>query len=427
MSELAIVVVLTFVFGFGLLSRRLDQLGLSPPLVFVGLGLLIGEHGLGFVSAELGEQLVHPLGELTLLLILFGDAARIDLRALRREAGLPLRLLGIGMPLIVVLGAAVAALCFGGLSMWEAALLAAVLTPTDAALGQAVVSSEEVPPAVRQALNVESGLNDGIALPLVMVCAALASAGEQGGAQHWLWFWLAQVGLGPVAGVAVALVGGKLASWVCARGWMGETYERIAGLGLAILSYFVAELIGGNGFIAAFVGGLVLGNRASDFAHAVHSFLETEGQILMIGVFTLVGATWAFDIVAGAGVLAWVYALASLTLIRMVPVAIACWGTGLRAPTIGFLGWFGPRGLASVLFALLVVEREGVAARELVFEVAMLTVLLSVVAHGLSARPAARRYGAWAKRLAEDDREMISVTEHPTRLDHDRPASFGGD
>ena len=419
--ETTAIAVLLFVFAFGLVSRKLDALGLSPPLVFVGFGLLFSEHAFGL--GPMAHTLVDPLAELTLMLVLFGDASRIDLRALKREAGLPIRMLALGMPLTILAGTGLALLCFPSLSLWEAGLLAAILAPTDAALGQAVVSSRVVPPAIRQALNVESGLNDGIALPVVMVFAALAhetggGSGTEGGS--WLLFWLAQVGLGPVAGIVVALVGGRAASFVCARGWMGETFERIAGLCLAILSYLVAQAIGGNGFIAAFVAGMVLGNSASDFAKSVHGFLETEGQLLLIAVFALVGALWAFDTVAEANAIAWVYALGSLTLVRIVPVALSMVGRELRWPTALFLGWFGPRGLASVLFALLVVEREGIPHAELIFDVAMLTVLVSVVVHGLSAQPGARTYGHWAESLAGHEAEMQDVLEHPTRIDPSR-------
>lgn len=435
------IVLIAFVLAFALLSRKLDGFGVSAPMVFVAFGALVGPHALGLPMAEgatdeatsaLAHGVVDVLAELTLMLVLFGDASRIDLQALRRESGLPGRMLAIGMPLTIALGAVAAKLLFPSLSVWEAALLAAVLAPTDAALGQAVVSSEQVPPAIRQSLNVESGLNDGVALPVVMVFAALASGGEGEAAQatgegtKWVVFWLMQVGLGPVAGILVALVGGYLAERACASGAMGETFERIAGLSLAPLAYFAAEAIGGNGFIAAFVAGLVLGNTARGFAGSVHAFLETEGQLLMIAVFALVGALWAVDVVAGASAMAWVYAGLSLTAIRMVPVALSMVGKGVRWPTVAFLGWFGPRGLATVLFGLIIIEREAIAHREQLFAVAMLTVLLSVFAHGLSARPGARRYGQWAKAagLRADASEMAEVMEHPTRHDPERPSKL---
>jgi NhaP-type Na+/H+ or K+/H+ antiporter len=423
LGDYGYLIVLVFVFVFGLGSRRLDAIGLSPPLVFLVFGIVCGPYVLDIV--ELPRELVDPLAELTLMLVLFADASRIDLQALRREAGLPVRLLGISLPLTMLLGGAVAKLCFPALSFAEAALIGTMLAATDAALGQAVVSSKEVPTAIRQALNVESGLNDGIALPIVMMFAAVSvdvSTGAQTDGVHWLVFWIKQIGLGPIAGLGVAWLGGTAAEWACKRGWMGDAFERIAGLCLGLLAFVVAELIGGNGFIAAFVAGLVLGNTSRTFAVAVHSFVETEGQLLMLSVFMIVGAVWAYPTVVEATPIMWVYALASLTVIRMLPVALSLLGSHAKRGTVMFVGWFGPRGLASVLFALVVFDREGIAGRAQVFSVVMLTVVCSVVLHGLSARLGARRYGRYlaAIDVADMKAELATVTEHPTRLDHAR-------
>jgi NhaP-type Na+/H+ or K+/H+ antiporter len=422
-GEYGYIIVLAFVFVFGLGSRRLDALGLSPPLVFLVFGVICGPYVLDIV--ELPRELVNVLAELTLMLVLFADASRIDLEALRKEAGLPVRLLGIGLPLTMVLGGGVAMLCFPKLGFPEAALIGTTLAATDAALGQAVVSSKHVPTAIRQALNVESGLNDGIALPIVMMFAAVAvdtSTGAHTDGLHWLLFWIKQIGLGPIAGLGVAWLGGIAAQWAVARGWMGDAFERIAGLCLGLLAYVVADLIGGNGFIAAFVAGLVLGNTSRGFALAVHTFVETEGQLLMLSVFMIVGAVWAYPTVVEATPIMWVYALASLTVIRMVPVALSLIGSEAKRGTVLFLGWFGPRGLASVLFALVVFEREAIRGREQVFSVVMLTVVCSIVAHGVTARAGTRRYARYLAAIdeAEKPAELAPVTEHLTRLEHGR-------
>lgn len=423
MGDYGYIIVLVFVFVFGLSSRRLDALGLSPPLVFLVFGVICGPYVLDIV--DLPRELVHLLGELTLMLVLFADASRIDLKALRKEAGMPVRLLSVGLPLTMLLGGGVAKLCFPSLSIPEAALIGTMLAATDAALGQAVVSSKQLPIAIRQALNVESGLNDGIALPIVMMFAAVAvdtSTGAHTDGMHWLLFWIKQIGLGPVAGGGVAWLGGIAAERAVARGWMGDAFERIAGLCLGLLAYVVADLIGGNGFIAAFVAGLVLGNTSRGFAVAVHAFVETEGQLLMLSVFMIVGAAWAYPTVVEATPIMWVYALASLTVIRMIPVALSLIGSKAKWGTVLFLGWFGPRGLASVLFALVVFEHQGIAGREQVFSVVMLTVVCSIVAHGVSARAGTRRYARYLAAIDQADMkaELVAVTEHPARLDHGR-------
>jgi len=418
MNTAAFILVACFVFGFGLVSRRLAVSPLTPPLVFVGLGIAFGPWGLDWLHFDVEHGAMHVLAELTLILVLFGDAARIDLSALRRELGLPVRLLAIGMPLTILLGTLVGKWLFPQLSWLEAAVLGAVLAPTDAALGQAVVSNPAVPTRVRQALNVESGLNDGIVLPVVLVLAALASMSTETtrSATDWARFAATQVTLGPLVGIAVAWLGNRFLKWSTAKGWMEPPFERLAGLALALLAFAFAELVGGNGFIAAFVSGLMLGQWTRGRCEWLYDFLEAEGQLLMLLVFLAFGVSFAAPALETASWRSLAYAVLSLTAVRMIPVAISMLGTGLRFPTILFLGWFGPRGLASILFGILVLDETDLPHEALIFELVMLTVLFSVVAHGVSAAPLARRYAAMAadpEHCAEEHREVM---DHPLRM-----------
>ncbi len=418
MNSAAFIFVACFVFGFGLVSRRLAVSPLTPPLVFVGLGIAFGPWGLDWLHFDVEHGAMHVLAELTLILVLFGDAARIDLSALRRELGLPVRLLAIGMPLTILLGTLVGKWLFPQLSWLEAAVLGAVLAPTDAALGQAVVSNPAVPTRVRQALNVESGLNDGIVLPAVLILAALASMSAETtrSATDWARFAATQVTLGPLVGIAVAWLGNRLLKWSTAKGWIEPPFERLAGLALALLAFAFAELVGGNGFIAAFVSGLMLGQWTRGRCEWLYDFLEAEGQLLMLLVFLAFGASFAAPALETASWRSLAYAVLSLTAVRMIPVAISMVGTGLRFPTILFLGWFGPRGLASILFGILVLDETDLPNEALIFELVMLTVLFSVVAHGVSAAPLARRYAAMAadpEHCAEEHREVM---DHPLRM-----------
>jgi NhaP-type Na+/H+ or K+/H+ antiporter len=337
---------------------------------------------------------------------------------LRDELGLPARLLGIGMPLTIIAGAVVAKLVLPELTWFEAAALGAILAPTDAALGQAVVSAPSVPLRIRQALNVESGLNDGIALPVVLIFAALASmgGGENRNAAEWAQFATMQVMLGPLAGFVIAWVGGRLITWSDSRNWMDGRFARLAGIALALLSFGGAELIGGNGFIAAFVAGMTLGNSQRGKCEYLYSFLEAEGQLLALLVFLLLGLRLARPAIAESNASILLYALLSLTLIRMVPVAISLIGSGLRGPSALFLGWFGPRGLASLLFAILILEEAALPHEGLVFNVVILTVLGSVFAHGMSAAPAARKYGELASDAGKCPAENAAVAAHPLRM-----------
>lgn len=397
--------------AFGLVSARVLRSDLSPTMIFAGGGLAFST--LGWL--EVDPELLHHLGEWTLILLLFGDASRIKLSSLRKEISLPIRLLAIGMPLTILLGAGVAMLIFPELSIWEAALLSAILAPTDAALGQAVVSSPVVPQRIRQALNVESGLNDGIALPFIMIFAALAGETGGGDAGKWLGFAALQVGGGVGVGALVGWLGGRVIAKCDAAGMMSPSFERVSAIAVVALAVLSAHAVGGNVFISAFCAGLLLGNSAPEYAECVHEFLEAEGQLLMLVVFMLIGAIVVGPAMSTATLPVVAYALLSLTLLRMLPVWLSMRKSGATTATAVFVGWFGPRGLASVLFALLIVEDSGIEHADFIFQVATCTVVLSIIFHGISANRGAKAYGA--RMAAESDAmEAMPVEEHRARV-----------
>ena len=347
--------------------------------------------------------------------MLFTDASRIRFRELAREFRLPLRLLAIGMPASLVLGAGVAKLAFGDFSLATAFVLAAILVPTDAALGQSVVSSQSVPARIRQALNVESGLNDGLALPFVLVFAALANMAVDS-ATHWLGFAALQITLGPLAGAAVGYLGGRLVTAGVERGLMDHSFEQLSSLALAFLAYLTAELIGGNGFIATFVCGLTLGNTADRVGPVLEDFAETEGQLFSLLTFLCFGAHLAWPLLGEITPMMWLFAVLSLTVMRMVPVAISLLGGGLMPISYVFLGWFGPRGLASILFAFLVLE-EKVPGHDAILRIVIATVLLSVFAHGATAWPGSKIYGRFCETKRRDaSEEWLEAPELPARI-----------
>jgi NhaP-type Na+/H+ or K+/H+ antiporter len=412
--DLAVLAAIVFIFG--LVSRRLDGTVLTAPLVFVAAGFALGPAGLGLVEFTLDDHTVLLLGEITLAIVLFTDAARINLSALRQNEGLPLRLLGIGMPLTIALGTVVAALVLTDLSFWEAAIVGAVLAPTDAALGQAVVSNPRVPVRVRQALNVEAGLNDGLSVPFLALFLILAEAeAEHLSADLWIRFALEQIGFGALVGVGVGLAGGWLVSRASGRGWMTDSSQRIALLALAVIAWALADQIGGNGFIAAFVGGLMVGPTVERVGEQLIRFTEAEGQLLNLSVFFIFGV-----LVLGAiQPLSWevaLYALLSLSVIRMLPVAVSLIGTHLRSVSVLFMGWFGPRGLASIVLGLIVVaEAPMLAGREEIELVVALTVLLSVLLHGVTAAPLSAAYARRVDGMAADVPEKGEAVEVPIR------------
>ena len=363
-------------------------------MLFVAFGLVAWKTELIVLNPD--HILVHSLAEVTLVVVLFADAARIDIRRLRSEHSIPIRLLFAGIPLTVLLGTGAALVILPALSIWEAALIASILAATDAALGQAVVTSEAVPLRIRNALNVESGLNDGLALPLVLVFASLASIGGEGAA-HWIRFGLLQVTLGPLVGVAIGAVGALGVKAALSRGWTNAPLEGIATVATAALAVAVAESVGGNGFIAAFVAGLSFGNLLPRRCDFVHEFAESEGQLLTLATFGLVGACVIPHSLAGSELAWWLYAALALTGIRMLAAILALIGAKLRISTQLFLGWFGPRGLASVLFAMIALEGMPLENAETIRGVVAATVVLSVFAHGASAFPLATLFGRKAR------------------------------
>jgi NhaP-type Na+/H+ or K+/H+ antiporter len=410
------MVLAAVVFVFGLVSRRLEGTILTAPLVFVAAGIILGPAGLGVAEFGLDEHTVLLLGEIALAIVLFTDAARTNLSSLRQNEALPLRLLGIGMPLTIALGTVVATLVLTDLTIWEAAIVGTVLAPTDAALGQPVVSNPRLPMRMRQALNVEAGLNDGLSVPFLALFLTLAEAEEEHlSASVWIRFVLEQVGFGVLVGVGVGLVGGWLVSRASQRGWMNESFQRLALLALAIIAWALADSIGGNGFIAAFVGGLVVGPVVKRVGEHLIRFTEAEGQLLSLSVFFIFGALAAGLVQS----LSWVivlYALLSLTVIRMLPVAISLLGTHLSGVSVLFAGWLGPRGLASIVLGLIVVEEAPLlAGRDEIELVVTLSVLLSVLLHGVTAAPLSAVYARRVERMAPDVPEKRDVVEMPSR------------
>jgi NhaP-type Na+/H+ or K+/H+ antiporter len=418
---------------YSLVARRLEGTPITAPMVFVTAGIVAaatGEidlpvdvttvetaSGADSVTVEIASGAFLFALEVTLALLLFSDAARLNLRKLRGSAALPGRLLLIGLPLTVALAGAVAFGLFDELVFWEALVLATVIAPTDAALGQSVVSNRRLPVRIRQALNVESGLNDGLAVPLFTIFLALAVAEEEVTAKSAGLVILEKLGYGVLVGVAVGLVGGWLVTVASRRGWMTGVSQQLGVAAMAVLAWWSAEEIGGSGFIAAFVGGVALGGAARWVGPKVVEFTEDSGALLNHFVFFGFGLV-AIELLGAATWQMVLFAVLALTVIRMLPVALALLGTGLRPLTVGFVGWFGPRGLASIILALLVIEDEPELPGGATITIAMaVVVVMSVYAHGLTAAPGVAWYARRTEGMHEDAPERHEVPELPTRLE----------
>ncbi|MGI5402135.1 cation:proton antiporter [Streptomyces sp. CA-135486] len=406
--------------GYALFSRRLASTPVSAPMVFTGFGVLIGPIGLDVLDLGHDAGPVLTLIEAALALLLFTDAATVHRRDLRTGGFLPLRLLAIGLPLSIGAGWLLGWSLIPGLTLWEFALLGAVLAPTDAALGKTACSSPRVPPLVRHGLNVESGLNDGLVLPFfLMFLAALPGtvASEEGAGGV---FWRAVV-VSTVVGLAFGWVGGWLLTLSRDRGWVTGEWQQVLVLAVAFCAYSVATAVDGSGFIATWMGGFAFGVALRKGEPAGGESAK-EGPADLAGYVAGLLGTLSF-LVFGAVLLGpalehlnWriiTYAVLSLTVVRMLPVALALAGTGVRLPTVAYVGWFGPRGLASVVFGLLLVE-EHVPGIELLGQVVAVTIGLSILLHGMSAPYLADRYGNWydaAKAATPDLREAQDTPE----------------
>jgi NhaP-type Na+/H+ or K+/H+ antiporter len=390
-------------------SRRLSGTPVTPQMVFLALGVLVGPEALDGVQLSPTGGPVRTLAESTLALVLFADASRINLRALRTEYSVPVRLLGIGLPLTIVLGAVVAAVLFGELTPPEAAILAILLAPTDAALGQAVVSDERLPMRVRQGLNVESGLNDGICVPLLFIAIGAADVESSLASGHGaLTVAAEEIGYGVLAGVAAGLLTAGTVIVAERRKLMAPQWQQLAPVAGAALAYGLATALGGSGFIAAFLAGIGFGWLMRGDTAAINRFNEELGDILNGVTFIVFGALLLGPTLAHLTWQIGLYALCSLTVVRMLPVAIAMIGTHARAPTVAFMGWFGPRGLASIVFALIVVQESHLPHTTTIVLTAYATVGLSTFAHGISASPLVDRYARW---LAMHPRPRLSDAE----------------
>ena len=412
LTALAVVVV-----AYTLVASKLDRWWITGPMVMVAAGAIVGPAGLDLLPLSLTNAAVLTVTQLALALLLFSDASTVRLRDVEGDASVPSRLLFVGLPLTILAGALVGYAMFPGVGWGAAALIAAILAPTDTALGMAVVTNPAVPVRIRLALNVESGLNDGVATPFVTLFIAVVAAEEVGGGTSWGLEALKQIGLAFVVAGIVGYVGGTLLALANDRGWTSEVSEQITIFALAMLAYEGAVAVGGNGFVAAFVGGVLFGAATKRRFGRPVQFTETLGLAATFLVWSIFGALFLGELfthqISARPI---IYAVLSLTLIRMLPVAIALIGTHLRPSTVAFIGWFGPRGLASVVFTLMALEEiERVDGGGLLLQTATWAILLSVVMHGISASPLAQWYGASIRRWGEGT-EMQAASEPRLRI-----------
>ncbi|HEX2973715.1 MAG TPA: cation:proton antiporter [Tepidisphaeraceae bacterium] len=389
MIPLGIFIAITFLYS--LVSQRLERTVFTAPIVFALAGMLMS-FARGHVIQGVNPQVFLRLAETGLVLLLFSDASHADLNVLRSITQLPVRLLSVGLPLTIALGALAARGVFPDLSLWEACIVGAILAPTDAGLGQVIVSSPRVPTNIREALNVEAGLNDGLCVPFLLFFMALADVRIEGGEASLMQFIVEQLGVGTLIGLAVGLAGGRMLRSASQSEWMAVRFQQIAVVALPLMCMVLSELLGASMFIASFVAGLAVQKNFKEAGKHSVEFAEEWGQLLNLSVFFLFGMLVVRDW-PQLGPSAWLYAMISLTVVRMLPVAVALVGTHLGTATTIFMGWFGPRGLASIVLGMVYLEQELHLPQEpTIRSIVIVTVFLSIFLHGLTALPGVSLY-----------------------------------
>lgn len=411
--EIGLSIFFISVVLYTLFAARIDRVSITMPMIFVALGVLLGPYSFGLFQNTVEWLNIERFVEITLVLLLFADASTLSFQQVREDSLLPARLLLIGTPLTIVLGGLVALALFPGEKLGFALLLGTILAPTDAALGWPIFSNEKVPLRIRRALIVESGLNDGIATPFVTLFTALAVAESLPTQEPFLVPALLQIAIAIGIAMFVGLGGGWLFARAVKLGWTSHLAEQIGGVALALAAYSTSVTFGGNGFIAAFVSGLLFGYSTRGHVHAGSEYPETTGTLFSLLTWTVFGAYAVGPVLQAFNPLMLIFAIFALTLVRMIPVAISALGSKFRGDTLLVMGWFGPRGLASVVFTLIAMESFHEAGRqvELLVGMAVWTILLSVFLHGLTAVPLANWYAKRLQNAVADTPELKDVSD----------------
>jgi len=387
-------ILAAFLLIYSAVAGRIERSWISGPIVFTGVGFTLGPHGFGVLHINIGGEGLRVLAELTRHGAVHTDAANADFGVVRRNLGLPERLLLIGLPLTIILGFLLAAIVLPSLDRLEIALLAAMLAPTDAALGKPVVTNPAVPPVMRESLNLESGLNDGICVPIVVLLLGLAVGTQiEGGTMgHVARVVVEAIGLGALIGVALTWSTIRVLRFAERRGWISEHWVEIPIIALAAACFAAAQEVGGSGFIACFIGGLLLSGLGEHHKKELLRGAEHTGEALALLTWVVFGGIVVARLIDRVTWPALFYAVLSLTVIRMLPVFLCLIGTRTRTADKLFIGWFGPRGLATIVFAVLVLD-EHLPGNDTIMLAAGWTVLLSVIAHGVTANPLVKAIG----------------------------------
>ncbi len=378
---------------YSLVAGKVEKKPISSSMVFLFVGLLMGPLMLQLFKFQFEIEDYKVLAEFALALVLFTDASRANLKILRNNITIPYHLLLVGLPITIVLGVLMGKLIFPEMSWIELGILSTVLAPTDAALGEPVVNNKIVPSKIREGINVESGLNDGICVPILLLLFAMHTfdVNEHVTLGFTLSLFVKEIGIGLLVGVLVVYLGGSLIKYGLPRHWVESSWKPSVIIIMALTCFSLAQAIGGSGFIAAFIGGIIFNKISKDSKVEMLVGALGVGKILNAMVWIIFGSVVTARIIPLITLPIILYALASLTAIRIIPVILCLSTNKISHYSKFFIAWFGPRGLASIVFGAMVLE-EHIPHGTTIVVTTCCTILLSVFAHGISAEPMTRFY-----------------------------------
>ncbi|MBY5946567.1 cation:proton antiporter [Photobacterium rosenbergii] len=392
-----LAVLAIFAFLFSAVAGRIERSVISGPMIFIAFGLISGPLVLGILDINVDAVQLRVVADLALALVLFIDAANADLSLLKKFSHIPGRMLLIGLPMTIALGAIIGWMFFPQMPFFELCILSTMLAATDAALGKGVVSNKSVPARLREGLNAESGLNDGLCVPVLFLFIALAVNSQTEGTSLALTLFIKEIGIGAVVGLGLTGVGAAIVKYCYFKGWFTSIWLQIPVIALAFSCFAVAQTLHGSGYIAAFVGGLLFGKLAKKDTHELVLSSEGFAELIVMLTWVIFGAAVVGQVWLGISLDVLVYSLLSLTIIRIIPIVISLHGTDESWEHKLFLGWFGPRGLASIVFLLIAIDNP-LTSESILIDVVVCTVTLCVVTHGISAN-------LWANRLARQSQQ----------------------
>jgi NhaP-type Na+/H+ or K+/H+ antiporter len=380
---------LTFlVLAYAVVSGLVRRAYVAPALIFVVFGAALGPAGLGLIDVKnAAAESFTVLAQLALTVILFNQASRLNLRTVLGCGRLTVRLLAIGIPVTVALGTLTAVVLLPVLPLWEAVCLAVVVAPTEVALIEAVLEDRRLPERIRNALAAESGFYDGFALAALYAALAVAAEQRHPEPARWAWFAFRTEFVSVALGLAIGAIGAAVIVRSCRRGWMSPTWAQLATLALALSCFGAGERLHASGFVTVFAGGLAYAMVSSHDGEtsAPTQVSDAIGELLELLVFALFGGFAVIQVWRDVGWRVVVFAVVAVFVVRVIAVLLAMLRAGLPLPSTLFMGWFGPRGIGTLVLGLLVIGKGEITQARLITEAVVVTVTLSLVLHSLTA------------------------------------------